>query len=289
MVAFSNKIRKYLLPILMVIVLVSCKPLTLTGVSKGIHADLKYKISPNGSLENSIFIPENLNGGAVLILPSCGGIQRWNVSDIKKNWLNPMLKLGFVVGVVDYNANRGAKRPWNCGKNKHLSHHRLVRDVYNGVQVLAAVPGIDKNKIFTFGTSLGAQIGAAAISREYTNIALKEKLITPRAHVGLYGGCSYPSQTYLTSDVTSPVLWLSGGRDVEVGDECNQYLYNRIKKVEPESKFVLYRNATHCWDCSQLNGYTKNTYYGVQTYIFDPDITSKSQIETFQFLQKFFK
>ena len=106
----SNKIKKYLLPILMSIALVSCKPLTLGGVSESIHADLKYKISRNGSLENSIFTPKNLNGGAVLILPSCGGIQSWNISDIKKNWLNPMLKLGFVVGVVDYNANRGAKR-----------------------------------------------------------------------------------------------------------------------------------------------------------------------------------
>ena len=115
----SNKIKKYLLPVLMSIALVSCKPLTLGGVSEGIHADLKYKISRNGSLENSIFIPENLNSGAVLILPSCGGIHRWYISDINKTWLNPLLELACAVGVFESNANRGATQLWNWGKNKH--------------------------------------------------------------------------------------------------------------------------------------------------------------------------
>ena len=278
---------KLLFILLAPIILFSCKPLTLTGAYDGKYKDFEFRIDNN--LQNSVYLPKSPNGGAILFLPSCTGVQGWNFRDIKKYWLNPLLKSGFVVGVVDYNANRNARRPWNCGKNKHLSGHRLVRDVFNGVQALAAVPGVEKDKIFTIGTSLGAQIGAEAISRKYTKVAQKENLITPRAHIGLYGGCSYPSRTYLTANITSPVLWLSGGRDVEVGDGCNDFLFNRITRSQPDSKFVLYKNATHCWDCSQLNGHSKQTAYGMQTYIFDAAITKSSQAETLKFIRNLMK
>ena len=49
----------------------------------------------------------------------------------------------------------------------------------------------------------------------------------------------------------------------------------------------MYDGATHCWDCRQLNGYSKKTYYGVQMYRFDEEITTDSQNAVVTFLEKF--
>ena len=266
----------------------ACNSATLSTVYEGTHKDLSYKSSQAYGIGNRIFKPANFNGGAVLFLPSCTGVQHFNSTDIKRNWINPLLEQGYVVAVTDYNEGRGASRPWNCGKNKHLSHDRLIRDVYNGVQALAEVPGVNKNQIFTIGTSLGGQIGAAAIDGHVIDKAEKQGLATPRAHVSLYAGCAYPSQTYLDSSIKRPVLWMSGSDDVEVGEGCSSWLYSSITKKLPESKFIEY-NATHCWDCQQLNGFSKNTYYGHQVYTYNEDVTAKSQDETFKFIDRFMK
>ena len=165
----------------------------------------------------------------------------------------------------------------------------MLRDVFNGVQALANVPGVDRNKIFTMGTSLGAMVGATAISNHSIKSAENIGWATPRAHVALYGGCSYPSATYLTSSVARPVLWMVGTNDVEMGTGCSSLLYNSVKKAQPDSVFVTYKGATHCWDCKQMDGFTKNTYYGNQTYTYDKDVTSQSREETFSFFRKFMK
>ena len=254
----------------------------------GRHKDLTYS-EKKYTVKNSIYMPKVANGGAVLFLPSCPSVQRFNEGDIKNNWVNPLLEQGYVVAITDYNEGRNASRPWNCGKNKHLSQSRLLRDVFNGVQALANVPGVDRNKIFTMGTSLGAMVGATAISNHSIKSAEKIGWATPRAHVALYGGCSYPSATYLTSSVARPVLWMVGTNDVEMGTGCNEWLYNSVIEAQPDSVFVTYKGATHCWDCKQIDGFTKNTYYGTQTYTYDKDVTNKSQEEIFTFFRKFMK
>ena len=81
---------------------------------------------------------------------------------------------------------------------------------------------------------------------------------------------------------------MSGSDDVEVGEGCSSWLYSSITKKLPESKFIEY-DATHCWDCQQLNGFSKNTYYGHQVYTYNEDVTAKSQDETFKFIDRFMK
>ena len=259
------------------------------GKYDGEHADLGYKFAESYGISNRVFRPENGNGGAISFLPSCSGVQDFNSLDIKTNWVDFFVKQGFTVAVTDYNEGRNASDPWNCGKDKHLSHNRLVRDVYRGVHVLANVPGINKDKIFTIGTSLGAQIGASAVDGYYIDEAKKAGWVIPRAHVGLYGGCGYTSQQYLESSVKRPVLWLSASDDVEVGEGCSTELFNSIKKKFPESKFITYEGATHCWDCKQLNGFKKDTHFGIQEYRYDSDVTVQSQNEVVTFIENFMK
>ncbi len=280
-------IRTFVFASLIAITTSVCQSSTIGDNYDGGHPDLTYKTQLATGISNRIFQPGTSNSGAVLFLPSCSSVQHFNSLDIRKNWVNLLVENGYTVAVTDYNEGRSASRPWNCGKKKHLSHSRLVRDVYNGVQALAGIPGIDKDKVFTVGTSLGAQIGASALDVRYVKQAEKVGWIVARAHVGLYGGCSYPSQTYLSKKITRPVLWMSASDDVEVGEGCNSWLFNSIRKQLPESEFVMYDGATHCWDCRQLNGYKKKTYYGVQMYRFDEKVTIDSQNAVLTFLGKF--
>lgn len=262
-------------------------PTLVGGQFDGRYADLTYKFAGSDGISNRIFKPENNNGGAILFLPSCSGVQHFNSSDIKENWVDIFVERGYTVAVTDYNEGRNASDPWNCGKDKHLSHSRLVRDVYIGVQALSNVPGINKDKIFTIGTSLGAQIGASAVDGHYIDESQKTGWAIPSAHVGLYGGCGYTSQQYLETSVNRPVLWLSASDDVEVGEGCSIELFNSIMEKFPKSDFITYDGATHCWDCKQLDGFKKNTHFGVQEYRYDPDVTVQSQNQVLTFIEKF--
>ena len=254
------------------------------------YPDIEYKTHLNveyiSIVKNGIFVPKNHNGAAVVFLPSCSGIQFFNESDVK-NWAQFILDNGYAVAVPQYGTSpRPNKRPFNCGKNKNLSDMRLVKDIYDATSALSKVAGVDKNRIFTIGTSLGAQIGVDAIKESNAETATEKKWgPIPRAVVSLYGGCSYPSRTYLTSDVVSPVLWMMGKDDNYYMQGCFSSTFSNIKEKHPESEFIDYDNAGHCWDCQALNGFVNKRER--QTYIYNPDVTQKSRDATIRFLGKF--
>jgi len=79
---------------------------------------------------------------------------------------------------------------------------------------------------------------------------------------------------------------MSGTKDVERGTGCNSWLYSSVKKNAPGSESVDYEGATHCWDCSQLNGWKKKTFFGEQVYTYNQSTTKKSQEDTLRFLNK---
>jgi dienelactone hydrolase len=262
-----------------------------TGIVKNYgYPDIEYKLHSNvkniGVLENGIFVPKNHNGAAVVFLPSCSGIRSFNSSDVR-DWAQFILGNGYAVAVIQYGTPpRPDKRPYNCGQNKSLSDMRLVKDVYDATLALSNVVGVDKNRIFTIGTSLGAQIGVDSIKASIAELALKNQWgPTPRAVVSLYGGCAYPSRTYLTSSVVSPVLWMMGKDDNYYMKGCSSSTFTSIKKIHPQSEFINFANAGHCWDCKALNGFVNKREK--QTYIYNADVTKKSRDSTLRFLEQF--
>ena len=51
------------------------------------YGDIEYTVreyGPSANIRNSIFVPENLNGMAVAVLPSCTGVQDHSVQDLRR-------------------------------------------------------------------------------------------------------------------------------------------------------------------------------------------------------------
>jgi len=237
---------------------------------------------------DAIMIPKNQNGAGVVLFASCTGIQHWNQEDLK-DFTKELTQKGYTVAVPNYNSGiRPDRKPYNCGKNKNLSDMRLVKDVYDATNALANIPGIDSNRIFTIGQSLGAQIGADAIKSSNTKLATNKGWgPVPRAVIGLYGGCAYPSRTYLDGDVVRPVLWIAGEKDSFSYQQygCSSWTQSSIMKKQPDSKFIVYKDATHCFDCKQLDGFVNKKEQ--QTYRYNDTITKQSRKEIFKFMEKF--
>jgi len=253
-------------------------------------ADLDFKTPEEGFVNSSatgnpIYLPKKLNGSAVIIISSCGGIHFKNITDYKR-WNALFLLQGYVTAVVNTSA---FPRKKNCGRNKPHSPSRGVKDVYDATRAVSKVQGIDKNKIFVIGFSLGAMNGAKSIWSNNVNLALKEGEIIPAGVAGLYGGCRYGSKTtkrYLFPDTERPVLWLMGENDTEAPpSDCK--VVDIIKEKNKLSDYHIYKNATHCWDCVDLNGFTKKAGNGKKvTYKYDEKITKDSEARVLAFFDK---
>ena len=266
-----------------------CLPKSLISTPLYGHPDLKFLINDDHSsveIANKIFIPKSTTGIAIALLPSCAGIQRWNKRDLI-SWRNFFIEKGFVVGVADYNsAPRPKGRPYNCGKNKNLDDMRLVKDVYNTTAALSKVKGVDINKIFTVGFSLGAQIGADAIRKTNAQEAKTHNWgPLPRGVISFYGGCAYPSRTYLDEDIVRPILWMMGKEDKYYMQGCDGSTFESIKEQHPKSEFISFENAGHCWDCKQLDGF-HNRREG-HTYRYNAEVHKESGNAALKFIEKF--
>jgi dienelactone hydrolase len=237
---------------------------------------------------DAIMVPEKKNGAGVVLLASCTGIKSWNQEDLK-DFAKELTSKGYTVAVPDYNSGTRPKhKPFNCGGNKNLKDMRLVKDVYDATKALASIPGVDSNRIFTIGQSLGAQIGADAISPNNARLANKYNWgPVPRAVVGLYGGCQYPRKTYLNGDIVRPVLWMAGEKDTFSYTKygCSSWTISSVMKKQPDSKFIVYKDATHCFDCKQLDGFVNKREE--QTYRYNETATKQSRDEIFRFIEKF--
>lgn len=258
------------------------------------YPDITYKVreaGPFANFVNSILVPKNPNGAGVVLLSGCRGIGDKNIQDLRR-LANELLEKGYSVATPDYNSGpRPDRSPWNCGRNKNLQDMRLIKDIYDATTALSKVQGIDANRIFTVGQSLGAQFGALAIGNLYVDFATKNGWgPVPRAVIGLYGGCqySYGLRKYLHDAIARPVLWMAGAEDIrsyQGGNGCSKEQEQKIIKAQPDSKFVVFENASHCWDCLQMNGFY-NSLEG-QSYYYNSKATKQSRDEIFKFMEKF--
>jgi dienelactone hydrolase len=54
------------------------------------------------------------------------------------------------------------------------------------------------------------------------------------------------------------------------------------------SEWHTYESATHCWDCKELNGFTKTSGNGNKvTYLYDEGATQDSEQRVLKFFEKF--
>ena len=64
-----------------------------------------------------------------------------------------------------------------------------------------------------------------------------------------------------------------------------------VKDLENQgigSEWHTYENATHCWDCKALDGFTRTAGNGSKvTYIYDEGATQDSEQRVLKFFEKF--
>ncbi|MEK9812884.1 MAG: dienelactone hydrolase family protein [Bordetella sp.] len=243
------------------------------------------KLGIFSNLKNNWFAPETAETPvpAVVLLHACAGITGKSQGDLKR-WAEVLLANGYAVLIIDHLGPRNIQR--NCGRGGRVPAGQLVKDVHEAVSFLSRQPIIKKNSIFTLGFSKGAMTGGMVASQSSYRAVAPEGP-RPKAVAGLYGGCDYGrGGNWLPEDADIPVLWLMGGADTESPPERCTTAIEAISKRGLMTSFT-YPEATHCWDCSALDGFTKTAGNGKQvTYRYSTETTSDSEQRVLKFFNR---
>lgn len=230
---------------------------------------------------------------ALVLLHQCGGLgqgRRPNLSML--DWAREALSRGYVVLQLDSLNPRGVDTLCQGPKND-VFQSRGVKDALQAAVHLRKQPYVDPKRVVFAGFSWGAGNGMMAASEKAARmVGVAERF---RAMVSFYPPCvNYPknSQPYtlVLSEIDTPLLVLLGGEDTETPpQECIDRL-KPLKDGGAPVEWHLYPSATHCWDCRQLNGFSKNdAFRGVLVeYLYDEAVTRDSRSRMFEFFDKVF-
>jgi dienelactone hydrolase len=238
------------------------------------------------SLRNSVFLPEGKTEAlpAVVLIHSCSGIHSKSEGDLRR-WTQLLLYQGYAVLVIDHLGPRNIKR--NCGREFTVPAGQLVKDTLDAISFLTGRPEIDPKRIFTLGFSKGAMTGGMLASEAHYREVSKGQP-KPRAVAGLYGGCDYGrGGNWLPSDASVPILWLMGAEDTEAPPSgCASAVRNIAERNLITAH--IYPDVSHCWDCKDLNGFSKISGNGERvTYRYDSQVTSDSERRVLEFFGSF--
>lgn len=258
----------------------------------GQQDDLSFSSEPKElgtftSFSNSLFVPARKEGAklpALIVFHTCGGI-----SQHIRYWTEEALKEGYVVLVPD--GLRGLKS--DCGSPPKIPNARLVKDGLDAVAHLAALPYVDSSRISILGFSKGAFVATWLASSSVT-AALRPGTPSLAAAISVYGFCGLPPTrgrpegvVILQPDTDRPLLMLMGGKDNETPPASCLEGLPRLKEAGAPVEWHLYPEATHAWDSTDKDGFTKTAYNNAQvTYRYDKGITEDTRKRVFDFLAR---
>jgi dienelactone hydrolase len=243
------------------------------------------------SMGNALYAPPGVatqtaqKHPALILFHTCSGI-----SQHIQYWTQEALKEGYVV--LTPNGMRGIKA--DCGSPSKIPNARLIKDALDGAAHLAQLPYVDAQRIAVVGFSKGAFV-ATWLSSPSVVQAIASNAPRPAAYVGLYGFCGLPPTkgrpqgiVLLQPDTDRPLLMLMGAQDTETPPDSCLAMLPELQQNKAPVQWHLYPNATHCWDCKDLDGFSKTapTTNLRVTYRFDPAITQDSRERVFGFLKK---
>jgi dienelactone hydrolase len=177
------------------------------------------------------------------------------------------------------------------GPQQGVNFPRGVKDALQAADHMRKFELIDKTRIALAGYSWGAMVGMLASSKRWGGtLAPGERFA---AVVSFYPGCRTitPQSTkpydIVQPDIDRPVLVMMGELDREThADECVAKLGSARAAGAPV-EWHVYPQATHCWDCRQLDGRSKIDARGNHvTYRYDANITRDSARRMFDFLDR---
>lgn len=257
--------------------------------------DLSFPTEPSsfglfGGPQMALYRPEG-NGPfpALVLLHQCGGLKN-NAS--MYDWAKQAVAKGYVVLLVDAYQQRGVDSTCYGPKNG-VFFHRGVKDAYQASAHLAKLPYVDARRIALAGYSWGAMVGLMASSRAWA-AALSDGA-RPAAVVSFYPLClrasppGNPDAAYdiAPTDIDRPLLVLMGGADTEAPPDLCLPRLEAAKAQGAPVQWHLYPQATHCFDCSHLNNFTKVDARGAKViYRYDQATTADAAGRMFEFLAR---
>ncbi|MGE0034161.1 MAG: dienelactone hydrolase family protein [Xanthobacteraceae bacterium] len=265
----------------------------LAAASQARDLDLPQSPSPLPAVPRmGLFKPDGAGPFPALVLHhQCGGLRRgkWQ-NESMLEWAREAVKRGYVVLLLDSLSARGVDTVC-MGPKSGVNPHRGARDALQAATHLRKFDFVDRNRIAHAGYSWGAMVGLLA------NTALYRSTLNAgegfNAHASFYPGCftikppKGPSFEIVRPDIRRAHLVLMGDKDTETpAAECVAKLSGAKAKGSPV-EWHVYPDATHCWDCKNLDGRSKTDIRGNHVvYRYDAKVTADSAKRMFEFLDR---
>ncbi|EME67813.1 putative carboxymethylenebutenolidase, partial [Paramagnetospirillum caucaseum] len=220
-----------------------------------------------------------------------GQSKRANVSML--DWARRGVEKGYVVLLMDALHQRNVDTVCMGPKNG-VVFARGVKDAFQAARHLRSLDFVRRDRVALAGWSWGAMVGLMASRSSWAGALAEGDGF--RAVVSMYPGCftirprNAPAFDIAGSDVTVPLLALLGGQDTETPPADCLARFEDARAAGAPVAWHLYPDATHCWDCRQLDGYSKVDIRGNPVaYRHDRDVTEDSAERMFRFLDQTMK
>ena len=227
---------------------------------------------------------------ALVLHHQCSGlVSPGFINQSMLNWAGEALSRGYVVLILDSFGQRGVDSMCK-GPKGGVNFARGVRDALQAAEHLRKFAFVDKRRIAHVGYSWGAMVGVLASSKAWSTA------VGPNNHfaafVSFYPGCHsvQPPQgapfEIVRADINRSLLVLMGGKDNETpSGDCVSKL-SAAKVTGAPVEWHVYQDATHCWDCKNLDGFSKIDFRGSHVvYRYDESATADSRRRMFEFIE----
>lgn len=265
--------------------------------ASGWASDLEFptETSALSSVERpqmALFKPEGAGPfPALVLLHQCGGLGNalWR-NESMLDWAKQAVARGYVALLVDSLGPRGVDSV--CyGPKGGVIFSRGIRDALQAAEHLQKFDFVDGKRIALAGYSWGAMVSVMASSARWSGNALPGRRFA--AAVAFYPGCftirppSLAAYEIVQPDIDRPLLVLMGQKDAETpADECVAKLTTAKADGAPV-EWHVYPQATHCWDCRSLDGFSKKDMRGNSViYRYSVEYTADSLQRMFGFLDR---
>lgn len=263
--------------------------LTQAAFAATLAADLTFPREPTNSAavspsQMALLVPDGAGPfPAIVLVHPCSGLNA-----MIANYAREAMTRGFVVLMIDSLGPRAVTSV--CyGPRNGVNFFRGLRDALQAADHLRSLPAVDKTRVGLVGYSWGGMIGLMSSSPQYREwLGFGSPFAKIVAH---YPGCftiNPPGgKSYEIFNVDSDVrlLALIGSDDTETpAAECVGKFRQAADRGAPVT-WHMYPNATHCWDCKQIDGLRKIDVRGNEVvYRFNGAVAKDATDRTFTFL-----
>ncbi|CAA7617904.1 dienelactone hydrolase family protein [Magnetospirillum sp. SS-4] len=263
--------------------------------------DLMFPAAPSPLSETTrpgmgIFKPDGPGPFPALVLfHQCAGLgqngKRPNASMI--DWARKAVARGYVALLIDAMGPRDIDTV--CyGPRNGLVFARGVKDAFQAADHLRRLDYVDRDRVALAGYSWGAMVGLLASSKGWSEVLGDGRRF--RAVVSMYPGCftlrppRSPAYETARDDIDRPLLVLMGELDTETPPADCLARLEPLRSAGAPVELHLYPDATHCWDCRQLDGHSRTDVRGNRVdYRYNEEATRDAEERMFEFLGRVMK